>query len=218
MNPTHLTHLRFAKLYNANVSFWLLSWGKTQRRSRPRRWRWSRIVEEVSTEFWLSYWVKHKIWRESESERKGLRLYIETNAQWRDTKRAACTHHVGAGRSADFCSVLPRGCSCFTLHAPPWSSAVHVRSFLHKLCFVSTFIRPRENLYSQSLEMPLRPITINVGAICFCKTTDLQSWTICSGTPGTFPENAPFLPEKCCNYKCFGIHIVMLRSFHRCGI
>lgn len=107
MNPTHLTHLRFAKLYNANVSFWLLSWGKTQRRSRPRRWRWSRIVEEVSTEFWLSYWVKHKIWRESESERKGLRLYIETNAQWRDTKRAACTQHM-SGRvdqqiSAAFC-------------------------------------------------------------------------------------------------------------------
>ena len=21
------------------------------------------------------------------------------------------------------------------------------------------------------------------------------------GTPGTFPENAPFLPEKCCNYR-----------------
>ena len=25
------------------------------------------------------------------------------------------------------------------------------------------------------------------------------------GTPGTFPENASFLPEKWCNYKCFGI-------------
>ena len=27
------------------------------------------------------------------------------------------------------------------------------------------------------------------------------------GTPGTFPENAPFLPEKCCSYKCFGVHM-----------
>ena len=27
------------------------------------------------------------------------------------------------------------------------------------------------------------------------------------GIPETFPENASFLPEKCCNYKCFGIHM-----------
>ena len=30
------------------------------------------------------------------------------------------------------------------------------------------------------------------------------------GTPGTFPENAPFLPAKCCIYKCFGIYMLIL--------
>lgn len=102
VNPTHLTHLRFAEMYNANISFWPLGWGKTPRRARPRRWRKSRIVEEASTEFWLSYWVKHEIWRESESERKGLRLYIETNAQWRATKRTACTQHMSRGSISRF--------------------------------------------------------------------------------------------------------------------
>ena len=32
------------------------------------------------------------------------------------------------------------------------------------------------------------------------------------GTPGTFPENAQFLPEKCGNYKFFGIHVYFTLS------
>lgn len=68
--------------------------------------------------------------------------------------------------SAVFCL---EDAAAFTLHAPPWSSAVHVRSFLHKLCFVSTFIRPREKLYSQSLEMPSWHVAINVGPIRLCR-------------------------------------------------
>ena len=28
-----------------------------------------------------------------------------------------------------------------------------------------------------------------------------------SGTPALLSNNAPLLPENCCNYKCFGIHM-----------
>ena len=27
------------------------------------------------------------------------------------------------------------------------------------------------------------------------------------GTPALLSDNAPILPEKCCNYKCFGIYM-----------
>ena len=30
------------------------------------------------------------------------------------------------------------------------------------------------------------------------------------GTPGTLPEYAAFLPEKCCSYRCFDIHVYFL--------
>ena len=32
-----------------------------------------------------------------------------------------------------------------------------------------------------------------------------------TGAPGTFPENAPFLPEKCCNYKCLVYTFISLK-------
>ena len=31
--------------------------------------------------------------------------------------------------------------------------------------------------------------------------------TVYSETPALLSDNAPLLPEKCCNYKCFGIHM-----------
>ena len=29
------------------------------------------------------------------------------------------------------------------------------------------------------------------------------------GTPALLSDNVPLLPENCCNYKCFGIHMLI---------
>ena len=49
--------------------------------------------------------------------------------------------------------------------------------------------------------------TVQVTSKCWIITHTVMVKNI--GTPALFSDNAPLLPEKCCNYKCFGIHVYL---------
>ena len=83
---------------------------------------------------------------------------------------------------------------------------IYITALLHKLHFCFTL---------QTLNAP-RKDTLNPSG-CQKHVNDIAiSYTVMVkniGTPALLSDNAPLLPEKCCNYKCFGIHMFIYLHF-----